>query len=337
MQMRELDRDTIRVAKTTGMSGTATADEINRSLRIGKRKNLRLVACSIPIWSLMLTCLFLSSTATPARGAEEGEREDNDKGIRAEIAALQAQVTSLRSTVSALQGRVSALQTANTSLQKEFNSLQTSNTALQGKLTAVQANNALLLGPFVSLDPNQRVGVRGPNIIFSGANIHIVSGSGTTTDNGNPRGLGNLIIGYDDDPQTLSGGGPGGGPPLLPGDRGGSHNLVIGRGNRFTQTAFGSLVAGDLNAITGISVSVTGGFSNTANGLDSSVSGGAFNIASGSQSSVSGGIRNTASGSGAAVTGGLFNTASGLGTVVIGGQEISDHNDFSIAPQPPFP
>jgi len=33
----------------------------------------------------------------------------------------------------------------------------------------------------------------------------------------------------------------------------------------------------------------------------------------------------------------IFNTAAGLGTVVIGGQEVTDNNDFSIAPQPPFP
>jgi hypothetical protein len=85
---------------------------------------------------------FVASTPMPVRA------EDNDKDIRAEITALQAQVASLQSTVS----------------------------ALQTQLAAVQSNHALLLGPFVNVDPNPEVGVIGPNIIFSGANIHIVGG-----------------------------------------------------------------------------------------------------------------------------------------------------------------
>src|SRR5205823_4276431 len=101
------------------------------------------------------------------------------------------------------------------------------------------------------------IGVIGPNITFKGANIHIVSGSGRTDDNGNPTGLGNLIIGYDEDPKnSLTGdssdgipinAAPGVPSPLSPGDRGGSHNLVIGGGNRFTQAAFGGFVAGERN------------------------------------------------------------------------------------------
>jgi len=113
----------------------------------------------------------------------------------------------------------------------------------------------------------------------------VTSGSGRTDDNGNPTGLGNLIIGYDEDPSTIT-------VPLSPGDRGGSHNLVIGRFNRFTRAAFGGLVAGEVNSI---------------NNEGTSVSGGTFNIASGQY------------------------------TVVLGGQNVIDNNNFSIAPQPPFP
>jgi hypothetical protein len=95
-------------------------------------------------------------------------------------------VESLQATVSALESQIDTLQAGNTTLQKQ--------------LATVQSNHALLLGPFVSVDPNPEIGVMGPNIIFSGANIHIVSGSGATNDNGNTTGLGNLIIGYDEDP-----------------------------------------------------------------------------------------------------------------------------------------
>ena len=218
----------------------------------------------------------------------------------------------------------------------------------------------------------------GPNIVFSRANIHIVSGSGRTDDNGNATGLGNLIIGYDEDPiNPLPGDSTLGLPtimqtsgfpfPLNPGDRGGSHNLVIGGGNRFTKAAFGGFVAGERNAIDGFGASVSGGFfsnasglfssisggiRNSASGLFASVSGGGLNEASGTDASVSGGFENLASGPGASVGGGVFNFASGLfasvsgggsniaagfGTIVIGGLNVTDNNSFSIAPQPPFP
>jgi hypothetical protein len=251
----------------------------------------------------------------------------------------------------------------------------------------------------VTVDPNPEIGVIGPNIIFSGANIHIVSGSGSTYDNGNCIGgncirLGNLIIGYDEDPASL------GRSPLNAGDRGGSHNLVIGRGHRFTDAASGGLLAGELNTINklaasvsggvenvasgnfasvsggegntasegngniagAIAASVSGGINNTAFGDGSSISGGENNTASGGGASVSGGLNNTAtgkfnpadgtfvqapsvsggqnntaSGAGANVTGGTQNTAAGFGTVVIGGHNVTDNNNNSIAPNPPFP
>jgi hypothetical protein len=382
MQMTELDRSIIGVANRTDLSSRATADEKDRGLRIGKRGNLRRLACSTLIGSLMAAGLVFTLAPRPARADEDNDihrgGEDNDKGIRAEIAALQAQVASLRSTVSGLQVQASALQTANTSLQNGFNNLQSSNVTLETQLATVKSNRALLLGQFVNVDFAIEKGVRAPNIIFSGANIHIESGSGATDDHGNPTGLGNLIIGYDEDPinpligdSTLglptimqTSGSP---SPLNPGDRGGSHNLVIGSGNRFTQAAFGGFVAGQRNAITSFGASVVGGYLNSASGLLASVSGGirngasglfasvssgGLNNASGTDASVSGGFENSASGAATSVSGGNFNTATGLFssvgggdnntaggfiTVVLGGSGNTDNNFFSIAPQPPFP
>jgi hypothetical protein len=264
------------------------------------------------------------------------------------------------------------------SLQATVSALESQIDTLQSQLVAVQSNHALALGPFVRVDPNPEIGVVGPNIIFSGANIHIVSGSGSTDDNGTPLGLGNLIIGYDEDPNiALTGDSTFGLPtimqtsgfpsPLSPGDRGGSHNLVIGGGNRFTRAAFGGFVAGERNTIQSFGASVSGGFFNSASGLFASVSGGirnsasglfasvssgGLNDASGTDASVSGGFENFVSGDGASVSGGVFNSASGLfasvsggggntaggfNTIVIGGEGVTDNNDFSIAPKPPFP
>jgi hypothetical protein len=63
-------------------------------------------------------------------------------------------------------------------------------------------------------------------------------------------------------------------PPLTPGDRGGSQNLVIGRWHRFTQTAFGGFVAGEDNLISNEGASVSGGRENTAGGFYSVILGG---------------------------------------------------------------
>jgi hypothetical protein len=338
MHEKELNRATTEVASNIDISGQAAADETKPGLQTEERRDfLGNVSSAIPGY-LMALGFFAALTPLPASANNDG----NNKGIPGEIAALQAQVTAL---------------------QDQVNSLQASNTALQSQLATVQSNHALLLGPFVDVDPNPEIGVIGPNIIISGANIHIVSGSRSTDDNGNRTGLGNLIIGYDEAPgsQPLTG------FPLNPGDRGGSHNLVIGRFNRFTQAAFGGLVAGEVNTISNVSASVTGGDQNAATGAHStvtggeantasgqwaSISGGDFSIASGLYSTVNGGANNTASGYGASVSGGLLNISSASETsvlggvsnqanffesVVIGGHNVTTTGGISIAPQPPFP
>jgi cell division protein FtsB len=338
MQRKELNRATIELANNRDMSGRETADEINRGLRTAKERSFRRIVCSIFLSCLTLAGLLLAVAPLPVRADNDEEsrhgREDNDRRLRAEIKALQA-------TVSALQDQVNTL---------------------QSQLAAVQSNPALALGPFVSVDPKPEIGVIGPNITFSGANIHIVSGSGSTDDgmsvnpNATLTGLGNLIIGYNEVPDGLS-----------LGDRGGAHNLVIGSFNKFTQFAFGGLVAGEINTISAESASVLGGLNNTASGPGASVSGGlnntAFganasvlggsansaggnndsvlgglnNAAFGDNASVTGGSANTAGGANASVLGGFGNVAGGFQTVVIGGQNVTDNKDNSIAPHPPFP
>jgi trimeric autotransporter adhesin len=310
--------------------------------RCGKYRRLGHVADLVG-GSLVAASFLVTSASTLAQTERTVER------VPKEIAALDAKVASLQETVSALKDEIASL---------------------QSQLAAVQSNPALALGPFVGVDTNSENGVAGPHITFKGANIHIVSGSGVTSDNDNPTGLGNLIIGYDEPPGELRGT-----------DRGGSHNLVIGRYNRFTRAAVGGIVAGELNTISNREASVTGGATNTASGLQACVSGGGFNTASGEQTSVSGGVNNNASGSGdsvsggdgntatgtqasvsggtsnqasgnrasinggngnvasgneASVTGGTGNTASGSATVIIGGQNITDEVGGSIRPQPPF-
>jgi hypothetical protein len=351
MQRRKLDCATICVAKCHEASSEAPAEKIHQWLRTTKGKARLGKMCLSSLALLTGAAVFLA--AVPMSGvAGENERDGHKK-----LEKLEKEVASLKEAAAVLQGQVTALQT---------------------QLAALQSNHALALGPFVSVDPNPKVGVSGPNIIISGANVHIVSGSGMTNDNGNPTGLGNLIIGYDEDPiNSLDGDSldglpvhvaPGVPSPLQPGDRGGSHNLVIGAGNRFTQAAFAGFIVGERNTIGSVGSSVSGGFNNTASGAFASVSAGVRSTASGTFTSVSGGGFNTAGDtSGSSVTGGFSNTAkgpfatvsagylniasdffdsitggygnaaAGSATVVIGGQGVTDNNDFSIAPQPPFP
>jgi hypothetical protein len=326
MQRREFNRATFEVGSGMDTRGRATADKINRGLRTGKERSFWRIVRSIFLSCLTLAGLLVAVAPLPARADEDKdshhEREDNDRGIRAEITALQA-------TVSALQGQVTTLQTANADLQKEITTLQT-------QLTAVQSNHALLLGPFVSVDPNPEIGVIGPNIIFSGANIHIVSGSGVTNEDSNPRGLGNLIIGYDEAPSFLL---------PIPGDRGGSHNLIIGSGHRFLSNVFGGLLAGENNSLFNAATSIVGGSFNSVGEQWGSILGGQFNhigeAASGSNATIVGGQNNIVYGDFATVLGGSGNVAGGFASSVLGGQGNNifggPNTNFSIAPKPPFP
>ena len=95
----------------------------------------------------------------------------------------------------------------------------------------------------------------GNDITFSGANLHIVNGTGTT--GGAVNGLGNLVVGYNE----LRGTGD---------DRTGSHNMVVGKNHNYS--SYGGLVAGLSNTISGGFASVGGGQYNEASGDCASVS-----------------------------------------------------------------
>jgi hypothetical protein len=174
-----------------------------------------------------MSIAILAILAMPGIGAADGFPQ--------QIAQLEAQIVTL-------QGQVAALQTANAALQTQVNTLQ--------------ANNALALGPYVSVVTTPINGLSGPHIIFTGANIHIRDGSGATDDYTTPllggsgtgtlTGLGNLIIGYDENQLSYL--------------RTGSHNLIVGANHGFSSA--GRLLAGLQNQVTGPFSSVGGGAGN---------------------------------------------------------------------------
>jgi hypothetical protein len=142
-------------------------------------------------------------------------------------------------------------------------------------------------------------------------NMQVVDGSGTTA--GTTNGLGNLIVGYNENNLSAT--------------RAGSHNFVVGVDHEYT--SFGGVVAGERNTITGQYASICGGYSNTASGLTSSVTGGTANTASAVDASVTGGFSNTASASQASVSGGTGNTASGSSSSVSGGSDNTSDGPYT--------
>jgi hypothetical protein len=136
---------------------------------------------------------------------------------------------------------------------------------------------------------------------FSGANVQVVSGAGST---GAPvNGLGNLIVGYNANTGAHA--------------RTGSHNVVVG--DEHTYTSYAGAVFGETNTISGPAATVTGGAFNEASGDAASVAGGEDNHATGEEASVGGGQGNFAVGEYAWVGGGSSNTAAGYASGVSGG------------------
>lgn len=187
---------------------------------------------------------------------------------------------------------------------------------------------------FVKLESGSINGLAGPHLIFEGVNVHVRSGSGSTSDNlyrGEPlRGLGNLVVGYNEMMQAA---------PLL---RTGSHNLIIGPLHSYA--SFSGFISGSTNAVSAPYASVTGGIHNKAGGMyssisggsnneassqGSSISGGANNVTQGSYSSISGGSENLAASLNSSVNGGWGNVASGVYSCVSGGSNNTARGDFS--------
>lgn len=186
-------------------------------------------------------------------------------------------------------------------LQKQVAALQAQVATLQAQLAGLQTL-ATLPAQVASLqDVVSCMSKEGDDVIFEGCNVHVRSGSGSTT--GAVNGLGNLIVGYNE--------------ADVPKARTGSHNVVVGPNHSYT--SFGGFVAGASNEISGRAASVCGGIGNSATGLGSSVSGGQQNIASGTASAVSGGAHNTASNFFSSVSGGAHNSAPELESTVSGG------------------
>lgn len=242
---------------------------ISDSFEGDSKMHMRLIRIAVAI---------VLSAACFARVSAQTDTAVTSTEVATRVSAVEGKAANLNGVVSALQAEVAALQRTVGEQQAQVSQLESKVTSLQATLAAVNANPALAIGPFVSVVQETMDGLRGPHVLFSGANIHVRSGSGVTDDHsalGNAStGLGNLVIGYNEAPLGLEV------------DRTGAHNLVIGPHHRYGGR--GCFVAGSGNAVFGAYSSVTGGTANFAKGAFSTVAGGSANVAERESSSVTG-------------------------------------------------
>jgi hypothetical protein len=197
-----------------------------------------------------------------------------------------------------------------------------STAALEAQVAALSAEVDALQAMLAGVSRN------GSTLMFTGMNLQVVNGQSSTA---TANSVGNIIIGYNEQPSSTPAG-----------YRAGSHYLIIG--GEHTYTSFGGIIVGRHNKSHASYASVTGGIDNTASGFAASVTGGNSNIASGPYSLVSGGVINEAIGTQASVTGGRANeaistyasvsggydnTASGQGSSVSGGERNTATGDCS--------
>jgi hypothetical protein len=220
----------------------------------------------------------------------------------ATIKTLDADLTSAKAAIASQAATISTQGQTVTTQGQTIGDLSTRLTAAETKLSS--AASILAIAPYVSLHTEVMNYVKGPNIVFQGANVHVRSSS---VENDN-SGLGNLIVGWDDVP----------GGTLPNPFRTGTNNLVAGDYNNFTN--YGCFVDGYLNSVSGLYSSVSGGGYSSASNQYASVSGGYRNTASGDSASATGGYYNVADGHYGSVSGGYHNYATGANSTVTGGQ-----------------
>ena len=196
-----------------------------------------------------------------------------------------------------LEKRVSKLEAKISAQQKQLEEAYNTISNLRAELNSLNADLYTFreLKEYVRLVPGTMEGVRGPNLIFEGVNVHIRNKRSSTT---LVDGLGNLIIGYNEIGDEAGLFYP---PPV----RNGSHNLIVGAGHSYSSA--GGFVAGYRNTIGGSFSTVAGGFMNAAKGEHSSVSGGLLNVAGGEFSAVCGGMQNDTASFASSITGGSYN------------------------------
>jgi hypothetical protein len=158
--------------------------------------------------------------------------------------------------------------------------------------------------------------VQDGDVVLTGTNLRIVSGTGATNDNGELTGLGNLVIGY--------------GQPSRQVETAGSHNLVVGTQHQYTSHS--GILSGTNHTLHSVAGAIIGGRSNQATDAPYGVIiGGSNNAVHSNTSTIVGGYENTISGEEghALVLGGHENLGGGIAGVIVGGLANSNQGQWA--------
>jgi hypothetical protein len=235
----------------------------------------------------LVVLVFLAVTLLLVAPAVASASTPTLKSLAKSLAALQKTVKSQTASIHALQSKSSSQAATIAALRSTVATQASTISSLQGvvgtdashglrKSVADIAGNPVMtlswLPTYVTLDSGSVDGVAGPNVTFSGCNVHVRS----TTGEADASGLGNLIVGWNEaaggDAYTM---------------RFGSNNLVCGDYNYFT--SYGCFISGSHNSGAGAYSGLNGGWGNSASGVSSSVAGGEGNAAQGEAVSITGG------------------------------------------------
>jgi hypothetical protein len=362
MARQQGDVDTLAAAKqyADGMSGSGAALTAEIAARLAAdstlQTNINKEAAARTAADTTLQNNINAATAARQQGDVDtlaAAKQYADSGAGTEAAARQAADTTLQNNINAEAAARAAGDTAlQSDIANEIAARAAADTTLQSHIDGIQLTGGsggsvpqqlLDLAPYLSVQAGTINGVAGPNVILTGVNLHIRNGQPVHYDHTPTfptasyfaNGLGNLIVGYNDD-EGLSD---------IRSVRGGSHNLIIGDLHMFQASggflagwnnyigANASAVSGGYSNGTGdFAASVSGGFTNWAVGQGSSVSGGSMNVAEAEDSSVTGGNNNHATANYSSVAGGYGNYASGFASSVSGGANVMANDDYSTAP-----
>ncbi len=258
--------------------------------------------------------------STAANGPVLVARDEMTLLLLERITSLEEELADTKDRVSATEQSVAQQAITIVDLQAELAATQYTDDDVAAVVTSMFIDwNQLFNIPADLAALDDIITVGGTEVYFVGANVHIQNGTGSSLSDAEVNGLGNLIMGYDEERFSNS-------------QKTGSHNLVVGPYHNYSSQAgvvFGlhntisgphnSVAGGNNNIASGDFSSVTGGNSNLAYGDSSAVSGGSDNIASGPTSAITGGYGSEASGELSAITGGYGNEAKGQSSAISGG------------------
>ncbi|VAX01251.1 hypothetical protein MNBD_GAMMA21-1979 [hydrothermal vent metagenome] len=201
-----------------------------------------------------LVMLSLSAISYSALAGTVTVPNSFSAGTPAVASQVNNNFAAVKTAVDDNDGRVAALEAGLVAMQASLDAANATIATLQTDLNTVQNNSVLALdGNLIStLDVNGFLTAQ-----FTGINVQVVNGVDQTTING----LGNMIVGYNaprnsgslvcsDGQYTDQTACQGGGETWAFNHKTGSHNLVAGDRNNYSQT--GGVVFGELNTSIGI-------------------------------------------------------------------------------------